>query len=227
MHETDGQIAIRAERLSYSYGSSPLVISDLNLKLHKTQTVALSGPNGAGKSTLGKLFTGILKPSSGRVEIFGRDIKTMALYEIGQKIGYVFQNPERQLFAATVEEEVGFGLIYRNVSKEEVSLVTEELLDIFQLDDVRYSFPMNLSYGEKRRVALAAALALSPCYLILDEPTVGLDGRRIEALNGMLRTLRNKNIGMMLISHNDDFLRQNSNRMLVMEKGRIIHDKSC
>lgn len=231
-----GDVAIQVSNISFSYekpfkhvsdrdGLIADVISELDLTLYKGETLALSGPNGAGKTTLGKLLMGILKPSSGKIKIFGKDSSTMPLSEIGQKIGYGFQNPERQLFATTVEEEIGFGLTYSGIAKKEVMMITESLLELFQLEYVRDSFALNLSYGEKKRVALAASLALSPQYLILDEPTIGLDPQRIKILNQVLSDLRSKEIGMLLISHNEEFLKENVQRSLIMEGGRIIHDK--
>jgi len=200
-------------------------IAGLDLTLYRGEAVALAGQNGAGKTTLGKLLAGILEPSSGRVLLWGRDASDMQLFEIGQKIGYCFQNPERQLFAATVEEEISFGLIYRGMQKSEVDRITGELIQLFELESVRDCFPLNLSYGEKKRLALAASLALSPEYLILDEPTAGLDSGRIEILGRVLKELRSRNIGMLLISHNEEFLRENTARILTMEGGRIIRDQ--
>ncbi len=226
---------IRAENLTFRYedtiyrragknSAGEPVIAGLDLTLYRGEAVALAGQNGAGKTTLGKLFAGILKPSSGRVILFGKNAEEMQLFEIGQKIGYCFQNPERQLFASTVEEEIGFGLIFRGRPKPEVDRITEELIKLFQLESVRGRFPLNLSYGEKKRLALAAGLALSPEYLILDEPTTGLDSRRIEILSRVLKELRSRNTGMLLISHNEEFLYENTTRILTMEGGRIVHD---
>lgn len=228
--------AIRADNLTYSYegvkakghqrGENPRsAVSDVNLTLYKGEAAAIAGPNGAGKTTLGKLLTGIIKPRFGKVIIFGKDAGAMTLSEIGQKIGYGFQNPERQLFASTVEEEIGFGLYYGGMPKEEVNSITKGLIKLFQLESCRDSFPINLSYGEKKRVALAAALSLSPEYLILDEPTLGLDVKRIDILNQVLAELRNRGTGMLIISHNEEFIWQNTTRILTMERGQIIDDR--
>lgn len=202
-----------------------LVIHDINLSLYKGETVALMGNNGAGKTTLGKLITGILKPQSGSVFILGQKSEELSLPEIGRKIGYAFQNPMSQLFASTVEEEIGFGMEYSGIKKEEVKAVTDKLIDLMELESVRNDYPLNLSYGEKKRVVLAAILSMDPEYLILDEPTIGLDSRRIEMLNSVLESLRSKGIGMLLISHNREFLNQNANRFLTMGEGRILDDE--
>ncbi len=208
----------------FGYHKEASLINQLNLSLYGDETTALVGPNGAGKSTLGKLLTGILKPSAGELSIFGQDAKSLPLSHIGQKIGYCFQNPHQQLLAASVEEEIAFGLIYRGAGREYIEHTVASLLSLFEIEHLRRSFPLNLSWGEKRRVALASCLALNPQYLILDEPTVGLDRERIRTFNQVLARLRENGIGMLLISHDLDFVRENSGRILQMEGGSIVDD---
>lgn len=220
----DKEIAIEARDLVFSYQKDVKIIDHLSLSLYKGETVALIGPNGAGKSTLGKILTGILKPLSGKLYIFGEDSSTIPLFRIGQKVGYSFQNPEQQLFAVSVEEEIGFGLKYRGANQEHISRVTESLMSLFEIEHLRQAFPLNLSWGEKRRVVLAASLALEPEYLVLDEPTTGLDEERIEILNMVLESLQKSGIGMLLISHNQSFVEKNADRILLMEKGRVADD---
>jgi len=221
------EIAIEARDLVFAYQKDDSFINQLSLSLFKGETVALVGPNGVGKTTLGKLLTGILKPSSGELYLFGENAKTIPLFRIGQKVGYSFQNPEQQLFAATVEDEIGFGLKYRGAAQEKISRVTESLLSLFEIKHLRQAFPMNLSWGEKRRVVLAASLALEPEYLVLDEPTIGLDGERIKILTQVLTRLRENGIGMLIISHNQDFVQDNAQRILCMLEGEIDDDRSC
>ncbi|MEN6460928.1 MAG: ABC transporter ATP-binding protein [Syntrophomonas sp.] len=218
------EIAIEARELVFGYQKAMNIIQHLSLSLYKGETVVLVGPNGAGKTTLGKLLTGILKPSSGKLFLFGEDSNTIPLFRIGQKVGYSFQNPECQLFTLSVEDEIGFGLKYRGASQEKIARVTKYLLTLFEIEHLRNAFPLNLSWGEKRRVVLAASLALEPDYLILDEPTTGLDEERIEILNLVLDRLRENGIGMLLISHNQEFIKKNARRILRMEKGRIADD---
>ena len=192
--------------------------------MYKGQTAALIGPNGAGKTTLGKLLTGILKPLAGQLYIFGEEAGSLPLSHIGQQVGYCFQNPRQQLLAATVEEEIAFGLKYRGAKREYIEDTVNSLLTLFEIQHLRRSFPLNISWGEKRRVVLAACLALDPQYLVLDEPTVGLDGDRIRTFNRVLARLRENGIGMLLISHDQDFVRENASRILPMEGGSIIDD---
>lgn len=221
------EIAIEAKELVFGYRKDASIIDHLSLPLFKGETVALVGPNGAGKTTLGKLLTGILKPSSGKFFLFGEDGTSLPLSRIGQKVGYSFQNPEQQLFTVSVEDEIAFGLKYRGANQEHISRVTEYLLNLFEIEHLRKVFPLNLSWGEKRRVVLAASLALEPEYLVLDEPTTGLDENRIGILNQMLVRLRENGIGMLLISHNQDFVQENAQRILHMVEGEIADDCYC
>lgn len=220
----DKKIALRAENLTFSYDKKTIVVHQQNLSLYQGETVILTGPNGSGKTTLGKLLTGILKPTNGTIRIFDQDSKDLSLGDIGRKIGYCFQNPGKQLFAASVEEEIRFGLKYRGEDIDTIDQVTQEMMDIFEISHLKNEFPFNLSWGEKRRVVLAATLALNPAYLILDEPTTGLDEGRIDCLNRILKNLREKGIGMLLISHNQSFIDDNAYRILRMERGCITDD---
>lgn len=149
----------------------------------------------------------------------------MPLHLIGQKVGYSFQNPNQQLFAATVEEEIGFGLKYRGASRDHICSVVNSLMEVFEIEHLRQKFPLNLSWGEKRRVVLAACLALQPTYLILDEPTTGLDPHRIMKLTEVLATMRQQGIGMLLISHHQGFVEANAQRILHLERGVIDDDR--
>lgn len=219
--------AIEARGLAFSYSRKVSFIEGMDLSLGKGEATALVGPNGAGKTTLGKLLTGIIKPSAGELFHFGEDTLQLPLSRIGQKVGYCFQNPDQQLLAASVEEEIAFGLKYRGASREYIKHTTESLLNLFEISHLRKSFPLNLSWGEKRRVVLAACLALDPHYLVLDEPTIGLDGERIKILSRILVRLLENGIGMLLISHDQDFIQENAQRILHLQRGNIVDDRYC
>lgn len=221
----DKSIALEARDLVFGYRKDTKIIDHLSLSLFKGETAALTGPNGAGKTTLGKLLTGILKPQAGSFLVFGEDGNTLPLSRIGQKVSYSFQNPEQQLLAASVEDEIAFGLKYRGASREHIARVTESLMTLFEIEHLREAFPLNLSWGEKRRVVLAACLALEPEYLVLDEPTTGLDEKRVGTLTQVLGRLQENGIGMLVISHNQSFIQQNAQRILHMEEGKIVYDR--
>lgn len=213
---------IEITNITYKYPKGRKVFDCFSLELNKGETTFLTGKNGSGKTTLTKLIMGILKPSSGNIKIFGKSTNELSLASIGQEIGYVFQYPERQLFSSSVMEELTFPLIFKGENKEETIKKAEEILKIFDLEKVKSSYPFILSYGEKRRLAIASVLMLGPKYLILDEPTASLDKERIEDLSEVLEGLKKREIGMLIISHNKDFIKRHSDRLVELQGG---HDE--
>lgn len=216
---------IKLRNVSFGYVKDKKVIRNINININVEDITCIIGPNGSGKTTLGKLMVGILEPDLGDIYLFSRDITAMSLGQIGQKIGYLFQNPERQLFSNTVEDEIRFILEIRGFDKEYIENKVKSLLDLFQLNHIKASFPLRLSQGEKQRLALAAILANEPEYLILDEPTKGLDMKRRNTLIQTLKDLHSRGIGMTIITHDYAFVDQISNRILKMYEGEIIEDK--
>ncbi|MFO8060788.1 MAG: ABC transporter ATP-binding protein, partial [Bacillota bacterium] len=165
--------------VSYTYpAGDDRILRGINLQVAGDGVTAITGPNGSGKTTLGKIMAGIIKPAAGRAEIFGTDTREMSLGQIGQKIGYLFQEPERQIFAPTVEEELSFVLRVRGLPGAEIEDTVSQMLERFHLLGLRDRFPFLLSRGEKQRLALAAVLVNRPRFLVLDEPTTALDLRR-------------------------------------------------
>lgn len=212
---------IEVKNISYKYPKGRQVFNNLTLELKKGQTTILTGKNGSGKTTLSKLIMGILKPSSGEIKIFGKNTKDLTLSSSGELIGYVFQKSENQLFASSVMEELTFPLIFKGYNKEETHKKAEEMMEIFDLKHVKDSYPYFLSYGEKRRLAIASVLMLCPKYLILDEPTSSLDDERIEVLSEVLCELKNRNIGILIITHNKDFMERHKDRVIKLEGGLV------
>jgi energy-coupling factor transport system ATP-binding protein len=179
--------------------------------------VALCGKNGCGKTTLTKLLAGMLRPQLGRVCIEGQNIAGLDLFAIGQRLGYVFQNPSRQLFCDTVFHEVAYGLKNQGLAEALAAEKAEHYLERFALAAHREDYPGKLSQGEKQRLALAAVLALGTDYLVLDEPTNGLDMLRRRELGDMLLGLRREEgCGIVLVSHEADFIARYADRELVM-----------
>jgi energy-coupling factor transport system ATP-binding protein len=206
--------------LNFAYPGRDLVIKDFSITISAGETVALTGPNGSGKTTLGKLLMGILKPGSGQILLEKKDITGYSLGEIGARVGYIFQNPGKQIFTPSVREEVAFGLKYRGFSENEVTLRVEEMLTYFELSHRADSFPFNLSRGEKQRLALAAILALEPGFVIFDEPTTGLDMCRKEKFARMLDKVRERGAGYILISHDLNFCAASCQRQIMMKEGK-------
>ncbi len=196
-------------------------LTGINLKFEKEEITAITGPNGCGKTTLTKLMIGVLRATEGEIYLAGSPLTNYSLGEIGRRIGYVFQKPDLQLFCSTVAEEVGFGLNNRGYDPETVKEKIKFYLDYFELTGYQNAFPLNLSQGEKERLAIAAVLANEPEFLILDEPTIGLDAFRKKLLENYLKKIARLGRGMILISHDESFVNRLAERVVIMADGRI------
>lgn len=209
---------ISLSKVYYSYDKENMVFSGLDLDLGPGEITAITGPNGSGKTTLSKLVMGILKPDSGKVYLDGNDVDKMTLGEVGSKIGYLFQNPEMQIFANTVFDELSFVLRLKGLEEDKIEVKVNRLLEDFNLKDYKDASPFNLSFGEKQRLAIAGVLINEPRYLILDEPTTGLDYKRKRQLRDILDGLFKKGIGFSLITHDLDFIQHFGARVIKFSK---------
>ena len=211
---------IIAENVAYRYPSADApALTGFSANFQRGEIVAVSGKNGCGKTTLTKLLAGILQPTSGHVTIDGRDTSEMELFEIGKRVGYVFQNPNRQLFCDSVFGEVAYGLRNMNLDEAQTAEKTGYYLEYFGLMRYRDVYPGKLSLGEKQRLALAAVLALGTDYLVLDEPTTGLDAMRRLELGGLISELRRElDCGVILVSHEAEFIARYADREVVMTR---------
>ena len=194
------------KNLTFTYdrknkNADPL-IKDFSAEFSQDRITALTGRNGVGKTTLSRLIMGILTPVSGEMMLGDRVLNGMTLAERGILIGYVMQNPARQIFSTTVEKEMRYGLENLGLSENEIESRMDIYLDIFGLADRKNDFPFRMSHGEKQRLVLAAVLAMKPEYLILDEPTASLDTKRRQV--GQL--ISSLDCGVMVISHDDGFI---------------------
>lgn len=214
--------AIIYDNVSFSYGEKP-AIRNLSLTINKGEYVAIMGKTGAGKSTLLQMIPGFIKPDSGNVYVDGVDVndRTTDKQSLRCKIGYVFQYPEQQLFARNVYEDVVFGPRNIGVSEVEAEKRAYEAIELVGLPQDVYDIPVNkLSGGQKRRVALAGVLAMKPEYLILDEPTAGLDpcGKR-EMLQIIDILHRDAGITIITISHDVEGVAEYADRLIMLDKG--------
>jgi len=216
---------IRFENVSFQYSKEKPLIKDLNLELYGNSFTAIMGLNGSGKTTLGKLLIGMVRPTRGRVFIEEKEITSLSLGEIGSTIGYLFQNPEFQIFATNVFDELSFVLKLKDINEDQINQDVKEVLNLLHLSDKKDSVTFNLSYGEKQRLAMAGILLNRPKYLLLDEPTTGLDIVRKEVLLSILKQLLDRGIGMSVISHDEKFIRNFTGRLLKMKDG-IVYETS-
>jgi len=236
---------LKFEHAGFSYqggGAHPgAVLQDISFELLSGEFAVLLGENGAGKTTLCKLANGLLKPTSGRVLAAGEDTKTTRVSRIARKLGYLFQNPDRQLCRNTVREEILFGLEFAFAEKNtrtvrtkaeraraaaeleaEKNLRCEEMLELFGLDGNKD--PFGLSRGERQQCALATVLARRPELLILDEPTTGLDYRECMAIMEVIVTLNSGGTTVLMITHDMEVAADFARRALVLSGGELIGD---
>lgn len=216
---------IRLEKISYGYRKSDFHIQELSLNFFCGETVVLTGHNGSGKTTLSKLMIGILKPEKGDVFIDKVNIKKSTLAQNAKKVGYLFQNPERQLFCSSVREEILFSLRQTGLKDDEADLKMEELLDKFNMGGIKDSYPLKLSGGEKQRLALLTIFAMQPRYYILDEPSKGLDKNNRQILMQILREIKGQGMGFCIVTHDKELVECLADRRIVMEKGRVLTDE--
>mgnify|MGYP000651058442 FL=1 len=221
---------VELQNVSYSYmngNEEYKALSDINLKIYEGQVVSVIGQTGSGKSTLLQMINKLIAPQSGHVYLYETDVQRVRnIKDIRRRIGYVFQFPESQLFENTVLKDVMYGPINFGMSKEEAERAAENALDLVGVSKkyVDYS-PFELSGGLKKRVAIAGILAYEPEILILDEPACGLDGESREQLWNLIRTLnREKNVTIILVSHDMEDVYEMSERVLLMDHGRIVYD---
>jgi cobalt transport protein ATP-binding subunit len=214
---------IKTEALSFSYDGCTQALCEINLELRDGEFLALLGANGCGKTTLLKHFNGLLKPSSGKVFLDDKELRFFKDEEIFRRVGMVFQDPNDQLFAATVEQDVAFGAVNLGLKPDEANHRVEHALKMVGALELAGKAIHTLSFGQKRRVAIAGVLAMEPELILLDEPTSGLDPRGVSSIMRLLRKL-NKERGttMIMATHDVELVPLFSDRVAIMSKGKII-----
>jgi len=218
---------IKADRVTFSYANegeeSREVLKEVSLTINKGEFVALLGHNGSGKSTLAKHFNAMLLPVSGKVYVDGLDTLDESLkYEIRRRAGLVLQNPDNQLVASIVEEDVAFGPENLGIEPSEIRRRVDEALKIVDMYEFRKHAPHKLSGGQKQRIAIAGIIAMEPDCIVLDEPTAMLDPRgRSEVLETIHKLNKEKNITVVLITHYMDEA-VSADRVIVMDNGEIL-----
>jgi energy-coupling factor transport system ATP-binding protein len=219
-----GVAMVQVENLSFAYPFGPRVLSDVNLEIAAGEFLAIIGQNGSGKTTLAKQIVGLLSPVEGRIMLSGRDRATLSVAETAHEAGYVFQNPDHQIFAATVEDEVAFGPRNFGIARDEVERRCDEVLRAVDLIEVRGRDPFLLSKGERQRLAVASVLALRPRLMILDEPTTGLDYREQRRMMALVNDLNRAGIAIVMITHTPWLVAEYARRVVLMRKGRVLYD---
>lgn len=219
-----GSIAIEVRNLKHSYPAMSDVLTGIDLQIREGEFVAMVGQNGSGKTTLAKHFNGLLRPSAGNISCFGKDASKMNVSELGKIVGYVFQNPDHQIFASNVREELAFGPKNYGLSEAEISENISQALSAVALEGYEESAPFSLTKGERQRVAVASVLACKPEVLVLDEPTTGLDYLQQKSMMELLRSLNEAGHTIVIITHAMWVVAEYAHRAVVMHNGSIMMD---
>lgn len=215
---------IEVKNVYFSYPTGVEALKGVSLTIRKSEFVALMGQNGAGKTTLIKHFNGLLKPAKGEVTVDGVNTRKASVASLAKKVGFVFQNPDHQLFCDTVEEEISFGLRNFGFKEEVIKKRVDWALNLLSLTEYRKTSPFMLSGGERKRVALASVLAWDPDMVVLDEPTIGQDHMQKEKLRQFIIQLKTRGKTIVVVTHDVEFVAECNPRLILMSEGKIVAD---
>lgn len=221
---TDRVPLVEFQRVSFRYDEEgPWILKDIDWTIYRGDIIALLGPNGAGKTTLVKHALGLLRPTQGRVVVYGQDTREASVAQLASKVGYVFQNPRYMLFARTVAEEVAFGPRNLGLPEDEIQRRVQEALRMMDLETYAEDPPLALSFGQQRRVGIASVAAMGSRVLLLDEPTAGQDyWHYMTFMDGLLRLPYFE--AVVFITHDVDLAVAYANRVVVLKDGQIQAD---
>ena len=217
-------IHLETKNLSFTYHDGTEALKNVNIQIKKGEKIAIMGPNGAGKSTLFSHFNGLTEPTSGHVEVEDEKIifEREELLKVRQKVGIVFQDPNDQLFAPTVKEDVAFGPMNLGLEYEEVKKRIKESLEMVGMSGFEDKTPHHLSGGQQKRVAIAGIVAMRPDIMILDEPTAGLDPEGVDKVLDILDNLNKEGMSIVISSHDIEMVNQFADKIFVLYNGEII-----
>lgn len=218
---------IRASDISFTYPSGVNVLQHISFQIDPGEFVALIGQNGAGKTTLLKQLNGLLKPTAGDFFIDGVNTKDSSTGELAQKVGYLFQNPDHQIFLPTVEKEIGFGPANLDLSRAEVKERVRDAAGQVGLTPYLKENPLFLSKGQRQRVAFASLLSMRPEVMVLDEPTTGQDYQEGIEIMEMVKELHRKGHTIVFVTHDMELVAGYAERVIVLSEGRILMDDIC
>jgi len=221
MQKTNENI-IEVQEVSYSYPDTTPALKNVSFTIKQGDCVGLIGPNGAGKSTIFLLLMGFLKPSQGTIYILNQELNKKTRKELRKKIGMVFQDPNDQLFSPTLWEDVAFGPYNLGYDQEEVKRRVQGTLEIVGLDTLKNKAPHYLSFGEKKKAALATILSMDPEILFLDEPLSNLDPESYIEILELIQKYKKANLTIILATHDVDILPILVDRCILIDKGEII-----
>ena len=218
-----GEKVIEIENVWFRYEDGTVALRGVNLTVERGDYVALIGPNGSGKTTLSKILVGIYRPWKGKVKVLGLDAsKPDVAKKLPQYVGYVFQNPDHQIFTRTVYDEVAYGPMNLGLDKEEVDRRVREALNVVGLLEYAHEDPIFLGKGQKQRLAVASILAMKPQILIVDEPTTGQDYRMKKGIMSLMDSLHASGSTIIVITHDMELVAEHCRKAIVMNDGKVI-----
>ena len=215
-------ISVRGLRFTYPTGAE--AIKGIDLDVFDNEFLAILGQNGSGKTTLVKHFNGLLKPTEGTILVSGKDTNTTPTYELISDVGYVFQNPDQQLFSKRVYEELAFGLQNAGLSKEDIDVRIKDVAKKMNIEDLLEERPYSLSKGDRQRVVISCILALDPKVIIVDEPTTGQDPHKRREIMDLMKELHTQGKTIVVITHDMNLAAEYAERCVIMHDGRILLD---
>jgi energy-coupling factor transport system ATP-binding protein len=217
---------IEVSSLSYTYPSGVEALRDIDVTVCEKEFVAVMGQNGSGKTTFVKHLNGLLKPTRGKVTVRGKDTSKSRVSELAREVGYVFQNPDHQIFCDTVEAEVAFGPRNLGVQQNEIEARIQEALRAVGLLEYKKVNPKQLSKGQRQRVAVASVLSMKPSILIVDEPTTGQDYRDGIEMLELIKKLNQTGHTILFITHDMQLIARYADRVIVFHEGKILLNKN-
>jgi energy-coupling factor transporter ATP-binding protein EcfA2 len=212
------------EQLNHIYSNGVHALMDINISICEGEYVAFVGQNGSGKTTLVKHFNGLLKPTQGKVEVYGENTLEKKVSYLSRKVGYVFQNPDDMLFCSSVEEEIAYGPRMLHFEKAEIEKKVNQILLDLDLENQRGIHPFALSLGDRQRLAVACALSLDPDIFIFDEPTTGQDYFGGNSIMMLIDQLHDQGKTIIIISHDMPLVAEHAQRVVVLNKGQVALD---
>jgi energy-coupling factor transport system ATP-binding protein len=217
----NGEPVIEVEGLTHRYPNGVVALEGVDLTVRRGEFLAVLGQNGSGKTTLVKHFNGLLKPTEGTVLAGGEETVKQGLRRLGQTVGYVFQNPDHQIFSDTVFDEVAFGPKIREMDEQGIEERVREALAAVGMEERGDEDPFGLTKGERQRVAVASVLAVRPEVLILDEPTTGLDYAEQRSMMDLVRNLNEAGSTIIVVTHTMWVVAEYAHRAVVIREGKI------
>jgi len=215
---------LEVKDLHFTYPTGVEALKGINLTIDDGEFLAVMGQNGAGKTTLVKHFNGLLKPTKGEVLVDGVSTRDVSVAKLARNVGFVFQNPDHQLFSETVEAEIAFALKNFGFEEAVIEKQVDWALNLLDVTKYRKTSPFMLSGGERKRVALASILAWDPKVIILDEPTIGQDYKQKEKLQQFILQLNAQKKTVIIVTHDVEFVAECNPRIILMTQGKILVD---